>query len=279
MNVFWFSLGVNTAYFLADVFVKLGSNQIEEGRFIYLRSLFTVALAAIWLLISKEYSSVPSLDTTLQLIGCGLLCVFGLFYYVKALKNLHFANVAIIGILGAFIHYLLGVWINHEQFNTWFYLAAFLSTLGIIIQWRKTNFHTGILQALASAILWGFGYALLNIPLQNTSASWGSALLEVTALVASALYLIITKPELPLLKLSGITKSILAVAGLTMLGSVWLNIAYQKFQLSALGFMQLSFFPYSLLAGYFIFKEKLSVAEWIGNGLVVSGLAVYFIFI
>jgi drug/metabolite transporter (DMT)-like permease len=68
-----------------------------------------------------------------------------------------------------------------------------------------------------------------------------------------------------------------AVALFTILGSVLINICYQKFALNILGFMQLAFFPYSLIAGYLLFKEKLSTYEWIGNSLVVSGLLVYYI--
>jgi drug/metabolite transporter (DMT)-like permease len=41
--------------------------------------------------------------------------------------------------------------------------------------------------------------------------------------------------------------------------------------------MQLAFFPYSIFAGYLLFKEKLNVHEWIGNTLVVAGLCIYYI--
>lgn len=279
MNLFLFSIGINTAYFLADLFIKLGSKQRSAGSLVYYRSVFTVSLTFLWLLLSGSIQNPPQLTETLQLLGCGTLCVLGLYFYVKALQGLHFVNVSVVGISGALIHYLLGVYMNNEVFNYWFYAAAFLCMVGIGIQWRKQNQHKGMMAACLSAIFWGFGYALLNIPLQQADAVWGAFILEFCALILSGLFLFRFDPSFKLSKSIQYDYHLILVALFTIFGSVWINYAYQKFNLSALGFMQLAFFPYSMLAGYFIFKESLSKLEWIGNGLVMSGLAVYYLFI
>ncbi|OYU95908.1 MAG: hypothetical protein CFE21_05710 [Bacteroidetes bacterium B1(2017)] len=276
MNAFWFSLAVNTAYFLADVFIKLGSSETSAGRLIYIRSLFTVAFASIWLLLSGDLHAVPSLGDGLFLVFCSILCALGLYYYIKALLHLHFVNVAVIGICGAFIHYGLGIVLFNETASNWFYVAALLSVSGIVIQWKKTTDKKGLYEAIFSAICWGFGYALLSVPLAHTSAIWGTWIMEVTILILSAFFLIITDESYPLLRPKLNQWKIIAVAGFTILGSVLVNISYQKFALNMLGFMQLAFFPYSLLAGYFLFKEKLSKTEWQGITLVLSGLVLYF---
>jgi drug/metabolite transporter (DMT)-like permease len=276
VNAIWFSLAVNTSYFLADLFIKLGSGNHSAGRLIYIRSVLTVALASLWLVSSGELNNLPNFNSIGLLLFCSVLCALGLFYYVKAIQTLHFVNVAVIGICGAFIHYGLGIVLNHEQVNNWFFISAFLSILGILIQWRKTVNHKGLFDALISAVCWGFGYALLSIPLANTSAIWGTWIMEFTILILSAFYLILNDHTFSLLRPPVKDLKIIAIAIFTILGSVLVNISYQKFSLNVLGFMQLAFFPYSLLAGYFLFKEKLNKWEWIGNTMVILGLAVYF---
>lgn len=277
MSAFWFSLLVNTAYFLADVFIKLGSIQLKAGRLVYIRSLFSLGFASIWLLASGELMHLPSFPVAAALTGCSILCGIGLYYYIQALRHMHFVNVAVIGICGAFIHYSLGVVLFNEQVNAWFFLAALLSVGGIIIQWRKTKDKKGMLEAVISAICWGFGYALLSLPLEHTSAIWGTWIMEGTILLMSVLFLIGMDPEYSLLKPDLLNWKLALVAFFTILGSVMINISYQKFSLNILGFMQLAFFPYSIIAGYLLFKEKLNKWEWLGNTLVVAGLIVYFV--
>lgn len=278
MNAIGFSLLVNTSFFLADVCIKLGSIQLSASRLIYIRSIFTVFFSGIWLILSGEFATPPAAPDMAWLILCSILCAIGLFYYVKALQHLHFVNVAVIGIMGAFIHYGLAAFINNEQVNNWFYIASLFSSLGIAIQWKKTKAHTGLLEALISAICWGFGYALLSIPLANTSAEWGTFITEFSILLLAALTLIITDSEFTLLKPPLNNIYIIGIAVFTILGSLLINLSYQLFSLNTLGFMQLAFFPYSLIAGYFLFKEKLNVWEWVGNTLVIIGLILYFYF-
>jgi len=62
----------------------------------------------------------------------------------------------------------------------------------------------------------------------------------------------------------------------TIAGSYFLYISYARFNLNLMGFMQLAFFPYSLLAGRLVFKERLTKVEWQGIALVLAGLLVYF---
>jgi len=279
LSAIWFSLGVNTSFFLADVFIKLGSNKHNAANLIYIRSIYTVLFAGIWLISSGSISNTPQPMELIQFIGCAILCLGGLFFYVRSLQHMHFVNVSVIGICGALVHYLLGVYLNQETFNQWFYLAAFLCISGIMIQWRKQEQHKGLIEAITSALLWGFGYALLSIPLQTSDPIWGAFIFEFVALLGSALYLIIKAPSFSLLNPPLKDNKIFLVATFTIIGSIWMNYAYQQLQLSVLGFMQLSFFPYSIIAGYFLFKEKLSKTEWLGNLLVIGGLLLYYYFL
>ena len=277
MNAIAFSLLVNTAYFLADIFIKMGSNNQSAAKLIYIRSIYTVALAGIWLMLSGELWLFPDLTNFIWLLACSILCGIGLYFYVKALQSIHFINVSVIGIMGAFIHYMLGVFLYNEISNIWFYVAALISCFGIIIQWRRNTTNTGLLDALISSVCWGFGYALLSIPLAATSAIWGTFIMETTILLMAALLLIIQVPSYSLLKPKLNQWKIIAVAFFTILGSVLVNISYQKFALNILGFMQLAFFPYSIIAGYLLFKERLNKYEWAGNTLVVAGLIIYYV--
>jgi drug/metabolite transporter (DMT)-like permease len=238
-----------------------------------------VLFAGIWLVSSGAFSQIPKPIELIQFIGCAALCLGGLFFYVRSLQHMHFVNVSVIGICGALIHYLMGIYLNQENFNQWFYLSALLCISGILIQWRKQEQHKGLIEAIASALLWGFGYALLSIPLQTSEPVWGAFIFEFVALLGSAFYLIIKAPSFSLLNPPLKDYKIFLVATFTIIGSIWMNFAYQQLQLSVLGFMQLSFFPYSIIAGYFLFKEKLSKTEWLGNLLVIGGLLLYYYFL
>jgi len=279
LSAIWFSLGVNTSFFLADVFIKLGSNKHKAANLIYIRSIYTVLFAGIWLVSSGAFSHIPEPIELIQFIGCAALCLGGLFFYVRSLQHMHFVNVSVIGICSALIHYLMGVYLNQENFNQCFYLSALLCISGILIQWRKQEQHKGLIEAIASALLWGFGYALLSIPLQTSEPVWGAFIFEFVALLSSAFYLIIKAPSFSLLNPPLKDYKIFLVATFTIIGSIWMNFAYQQLQLSVLGFMQLSFFPYSIIAGYFLFKEKLTKTEWLGNLLVIGGLLLYYYFL
>ncbi len=274
MEAFYYSLIVNTLYFLADVFIKLGSLQYSAARLIFIRSIFSVLFALILIPVFDNSFLFPNQLTLLELIGCSVLNAFGLYAYIKALQKIHFVNVAIIGVAGAMIHYLIAGIIEQKLPGIWFYLASIICVLGIIIQWKGMQNKDGLMWAVSSAIAWGFGYALLSFPLQHTSASMSTFISELTLLVCS--FPFILKEESKLISELKNTWKLALVAIFTISGSVLLNISYTKFNLNLMGFMQLAFFPYSLLAGFFIFKEKLSKREWIGIGLIGIGLVIYF---
>jgi uncharacterized membrane protein len=63
VNAIWFSLAVNTSYFLADLFIKLGSGNHSAGRLIYIRSVLTVALASLWLVSSGDLNKPPNFNS------------------------------------------------------------------------------------------------------------------------------------------------------------------------------------------------------------------------
>ncbi len=277
MLAFWLSLLVNTAYFIADIFIKLGSKELSAGRLVYIRSIFSVILAGTWLAVSLDFYPMPGSTTVLQIIGCSILCVIGLYTYVKAVQQIHFVNVAVIGISEALIHYVLGIVLYDERASLWFYPASLLCITGIVMQWRKGNQRMGVIYAVISAITWGFGYALLSIPLSKTNAIWGTWIMEFCTLLLSAAYLFFADKTFNLLKPGLIRPNLFFVALFTIAGSYFINICYQQFSLNILGFMELAFFPYSLFAGYFIFNEKLSRLEWQGNLVVIAGMVLYFI--
>jgi drug/metabolite transporter (DMT)-like permease len=273
MSIFLFSLLVNTAYFIADLFIKYSSTKQPTGQILFFRSLYAVALSSIFLLIELDKILIPSGLQLGILIACGFLNAFGLYAYIKALQTLHFANVSVLGIAGALIHYAVAALFQHTLLSVWFYIASFFCMAGIGIQWKKQQSNAGLIWASTGAIAWGLGYAFLSFPMQTTSASFATLLTELCLLVF-ALGMGIPKNISVAFKQSS---SLFGVAFFTILGSWLLNISYAKFNLNLMGFMQLAFFPYSLLAGYFMFKEKLSKQEWIGISLIGIGLLLYFL--
>jgi drug/metabolite transporter (DMT)-like permease len=272
MSIFWYALLVNTAYFTADLFIKFSSTQQNAWEILRFRSIYAVLLSLVLLGISPEQLQIPAASQLAILIGCGLLNAFGLYAYIKALQSLHFANVSVLGIAGALIHYAVAAVFQHSVLGIWFYIASLFCMAGIGIQWKKQQSNSGLIWAVSGAIAWGFGYALLSFPMQTCSASFATfttecCLLVVALLMGSHSSFVVAFKQ---------SKYLFAVAFFTILGSWLLNISYSTFNLNLMGFMQLAFFPYSLLAGFFIFKEKLSAKEWLGIGFIGMGLVIYF---
>ena len=272
MSIFLFSLLVNTAYFIADLFIKLSSTQQSAWEILRFRSIYAVLLSLVLIGISQETLAVPAPTQLALLIGCGLLNAFGLYAYIKALQNLHFANVSVVGIAGALIHYAVAAVFQHSVLGIWFYIASLFCMAGIAIQWKKMQSNRGLIWAVSGAIAWGFGYALLAFPMQTCSASFATLVTELCLLLLALLF----SQKQSFIHAFKQSKNLFWVAFFTILGSWLLNISYSKFNLNLMGFMQLAFFPYSLLAGFFIFKEKLSNKEWLGIGLIGTGLVIYF---
>lgn len=275
MSIFLFSLLVNTAYFTADLFIKLSTQQQSAWEIIRFRSIYAVLLSVVLIGITHEPLLVPETSQLALLIGCGLLNAFGLFAYIKALQNLHFANVSVVGIAGALIHYAVAGIFQHSVLGIGFYIASLFCVAGIAIQWKRLQSNAGLIWAVSGAVAWGFGYALLSFPLQTCSASFATLVTELCLLVVA----ILLGPNQSFVVAFKQSKNLFWVAFFTILGSWLLNISYSRFNLNLMGFMQLAFFPYSLLAGFFIFKEKLITKEWLGIGLIGIGLTIYFLWV
>lgn len=273
LQVFLFSLLVNSLYFLADLFIKISSMNSSPFRLLFFRSLFAVALCIPLFLLSNESVQLNNGIASIELLGCALLNAAGLYAYIRALKKCHFVNVSVIQISSAFVHYGLALILQKQFPGYWFYFASALCIAGIVIQWKKGESNEGLLWAMASALLWGFGYALLSIPLQKINSSTGTLVSELVLLLVSAFFFL---KETPMNWNNKQGLYLFLIAFFTISGSYFLYLSYAKFNLNLMGFMQLAFFPYSLLAGSLVFKEKLNKREWQGIGFVLAGLLVYF---
>jgi len=274
-QVLFFSILVNSLYFLADVFIKLASLDGSSFRLLFIRSVFTLLLCYPLFLLTGEPLQATLNTAFFQLFGCALLNAFGLFAYIKALQKAHFANVSILGLLGALIHYLLALFWQNQPASSLFYLATVFCLAGVAVQWQKSGNNEGLIWAIASAIAWGFGYALLSIPLQSINSSTGTFVCETAILLVSLPF--IKKNWLNNLHLKN-SAFLFLIALFTIAGSYFLYISYARFNLNLMGFMQLSFFPYSLLAGSLVFKEKLKKQEIWGLFLTGIGMLVFFLF-
>ncbi|MCA0428012.1 MAG: DMT family transporter [Bacteroidetes bacterium] len=273
VQVIGFSLLVNSLYFLADLFIKLSSLQSGPFRLIFFRSLFAVALCIPLFLLSAEPLQLEPGLPLLELIGCALLNAGGLYAYIRALKDCHFVNISVIQITSAFVHYGLALLLQNQYPGFWFYLATLFCVAGIVIQWKKGKTHSGLLWAIGSAILWGFGYGLMSVPLQSINSSTGTLVAEFVLLMVSALFM---RSETAFKFEMKQVLFLFSIGFFTIAGSYFLYISYARFNLNLMGFMQLAFFPYSLLAGRLVFKERLTKVEWQGIALVLAGLLVYF---
>jgi drug/metabolite transporter (DMT)-like permease len=250
---------------------------------IFVRGLYSCTFFFICCLLD-EYSGVfqpwlgvsPAL--TLEHVGLSIaLCLFsgmGLYFFVKSVKESPVSLVIPLSSLNIF-GLLTAVFVLGETWKNIYYVAFLLVLLGIYLIYQQEIrfkspqlFMKAMLGGLLASFFWGVSYTLFKYPIAWLGVLRFSFLLEfsVTSMVGM------------LIGVQGIRwsylpqRAIRILAFCLVMGSVLLHVAYQFASMTQIVFAGKFQLIISLLAGQFLYREKLGVYQWLGISLLITSI-------
>jgi drug/metabolite transporter (DMT)-like permease len=250
---------------------------------IFVRGLYSCTFFFICCLLD-EYSGVfqPLLGVspalTLEHVGLSIaLCLFsgmGLYFFVKSVKESPVSLVIPLSSLNIF-GLLTAVFVLGETWKNIYYVAFLLVLLGIYLIYQQEIrfkspqlFMKAMLGGLLASFFWGVSYTLFKYPIAWLGVLRFSFLLEfsVTSMVGM------------LIGVQGIRwsylpqRAIRILAFCLVMGSVLLHVAYQFASMTQIVFAGKFQLIISLLAGQFLYREKLGVYQWLGISLLITSI-------
>jgi drug/metabolite transporter (DMT)-like permease len=272
------SLLIYFCFFITDLLIRQNSLKTNTLHFIFYRTTITILFTLIWVLVSSDYLNTPSFNQIAYVALLSGITAFGIIGFTEANKHMAFANILSVNIIGIIFQQLIAYFFLSEVVSAAFIISFVLSIIGLAIHSNLPNNRKGLFWALISSFSWSLGYSLLSVPLKNMEASWGSLIMEVTILLLSFLFIKVfsKNKEITFIK-ENYSAGILAIGLLTTIGALMVTYTYKTFKVGNIGLINIWLFPISIITARYIFSEKISLKEWIGNAFIFAGVC-YFIF-
>ena len=273
-SLFFCTLTINICFTIVDLMIRKTSLNVNSAKYIAQRSTLTVCFTLIWMWLVNGFSIPIDVTTSIQMIGCALLCGIGLFTFIEATKHLAFSNLLFIQAIGPIIQQVIAKYLFNESMKWSLQISFIIAIISVLIQSKIPKNKKGIILALISIISWTFGYSLMSIPLKNTEMVWSVLIVEGTILSMAIVGLLIQKNAIVFIQ-TRIPKPVILIAAITVIGSYMLNYTYKHFQITNIAWLNLIFLPVTVIASQLIFKEKISKLEIISNVLFFIAFAFY----
>ena len=266
-------------FYIADILQKKTSTQRWTWGYLTIRSAYTFIISFVSVLFLAGIDKFPDTTNLLAIIGCSVICGGGLFFYIKAVNLLHFSNAGSLYIIGNVVQHIIGITIFHEAFLWTDIPALLLMSFGCIYQLFTSKNYKGAAAVLLSTLCWSVGYTLLSVPLKHTNVYWSVPIMEGTILIVCFFISMLQKEkhssEFQILKSKNIIPSFIIIGLSISLASFFNNVTYSSVPVSVISFLQLSLLPVTFLLSMRIFREKLSLIEWISFGTGFAGFGIY----
>lgn len=276
--LYLFSFLIYFCFFITDLLIRQNSLKINTLHFIFYRTTVTVLFTLFWLFVSGDYLNAPSFGQIGHVALLSGITALGIIGFTEANKHMAFANILSVNIIGFIFQQLIAFFLLSEIVSTAFVISFILSIIGLAIHSNLPNNRKGLIWALISSLSWSLGYSLLSVPLKNMEASWGSLIIEVTILLFSFLLIkAFSKNKQIILKKENYSVGILTIGLLTTIGALMVTYTYKNFKVANIGLIDIWLFPISIITSRYVFSEKISWREWVGNAFILAGVC-YFIF-
>jgi drug/metabolite transporter (DMT)-like permease len=215
-------------------------------------------------------------------IALSVFNIFGLVFFLQGIQKAPISVVVPVSSLKIFT-IITAVFIMGELWYHNYLIAFILSTLGLFLLYFKraevqqTNtFKKGILYGIASSFFWGSSFALYKFPI----AWWGplgfSLIIESMAMLFGLVLVIkdgLLNQLTTCLKLIHI-RAYLILGALLVIGGLAINMSYGYLPVVVINILIIGSQIFSVLIGYFIYKERLSIQQWIGLALIIASFFV-----
>lgn len=276
--LYLFSFLIYFCFFITDLLIRKSSLKTNTLHFIFYRTTITVLFTLFWLFISGDYLNAPSFGQIVHVALLSGITALGIIGFTEANKHMAFANILSVNIIGIIFQQLIAFFLLSEIVSIAFVISFILSIIGLAIHSNLPSNRKGLFWALLSSLSWSLGYSLLSVPLKKIEASWGSLIMEVTILLFSFLLIkAFSKNKAIIFKKENYSIGILTIGLLTTIGALMVTYTYKTFKVGNIGLINIWLFPISIITARYVFSEKISRKEWIGNTFIIAGVC-YFIF-
>ena len=215
-------------------------------------------------------------------IALSVFNIFGLVFFLQGIQKAPVSVVVPVSSLKVFT-IITAVWIMGEVWYNNYLIAFILSTLGLFLLYYKrdevqqaSTFKKGILYGIASSFFWGSSFALYKFPI----AWWGplgfSLIIETVAMLFGLVLVIkdgLLNQLTAYLKLIHIS-AYLILGALLVIGGLAINMSYGYLPVVVINILIIGSQIISVMIGYFIYKERLSIQQWLGLALIIASFFV-----
>ena len=215
-------------------------------------------------------------------IALSVFNIFGLVFFLQGLQKAPVSVVVPVSSLKLFT-ILTAVFVVGEVWKGNYLIAFILSTVGLFLLYYKRGeihnakeFEKGMLYGLASSFFWGSSYALYKFPI----AWWGplgfSLIIESVAMLFGLVLVVkdgFSNQLVSYLKAIHL-KAYLILGALLVIGGLAINMSYGYLPVVVINILIIGSQIISVLIGYFIYKERLSIKQWIGLALIIASFFV-----
>lgn len=276
--LYLFSFLIYFCFFITDLLIRQSSLKTNTLHFIFYRTTITVFFTLFWLFVSGDYLKAPSFSQIGHVALLSGITALGIIGFTEANKHMAFANILSVNIIGIIFQQLIAIFLLSEIVSFNFIISFILSIIGLAIHSNLPSNRKGLIWALLSSLSWSLGYSLLSVPLKKMESSWGSLIMEVTILLFSFLLIkAFSKNKDITLKKENYSIGILTIGLLTTIGALMVTYTYKTFKVGKIGLINIWLFPISIITARYVFSEKISRKEWIGNAFILAGVC-YFVF-
>ncbi len=277
--LYLFSFLIYFCFFITDLLIRQNSLKTNTLHFIFYRTTVTIFFTLLWVLISGDYLNTPSFNQIGYVALLSGITAFGIIGFTEANKHMAFANILSVNIIGIIFQQFIAFFVLNEVVSITFIISFVLSIIGLAIHSNLPSNRKGLFWSLISSLSWSLGYSLLSVPLKKMEASWGSLIMETTILIFSLILIkLFNKNKALAFKKENYSIGIFAIGLLTTIGALMVTYTYKTFKVGNIGLINIWLFPISIITARFLFSEKISAKEWIGNAFILLGVC-YFIII
>ena len=225
-------------------------------------------------LLSK---SVAPIDTYIYAV---LLCIFsgfGLYFFVKSIQTGRISIVVPLSSINIF-SILTAVFILHETWKHQYFIQIILVIIGSLFIYNSSSVNSkkkvqknNILTSILSAFFWGISYALFKVVIQNIGVLPFAFILELTITCFSFCIIIYNQVFFEIVNNNKI-KHYIILSLLLFCGTFFINIGLLTVPIIEVNILSNITLLVSLLLGYFVYNEKLSLKDWIGVSFILLAI-------
>lgn len=251
---------------------------------IILRSFITSLLFG-GLLVLNIYTGVESIKITtpillaeiLKAIALSGFSYFGLFFYVKSLREEKVGIAVPVSSMSSFFGVLTATLFLKENLTLPFYVSAIALAIGVFLidgkTVRSTRLTKGIRYNLIAAFFWGVSFALFVFPVKAVGVVIFSLILELTVCLCSFILFRIDEGKWSF-PIRQIDNSIFLLAILGFGGVIFYNLSLLYLPISMISLLSMLTPIVSVVAASMLFNERLTPKQYIGIVVIFFGLVI-----